>query len=125
LIRQQFKRLDSLTQVILSGAFVWIYARGVASKPWMAQRVRLGVTVALITIVLTYLSYFVVPMPAVLRAQQIILDAILLVILGTNVACLYRTLRHGPNSWPFEDARIGKCELGYRAEHRAATEEFV
>src|SRR5260370_26153869 len=46
-----------LSHVLLSGAFVWIYARGVEAKPWMAQGVRFGVAVALLTIVPTYLLY--------------------------------------------------------------------
>jgi hypothetical protein len=41
----------------LSGAFVWICARGVEAKPWLAQGVRFGVAVALLTIVPTYMIY--------------------------------------------------------------------
>jgi hypothetical protein len=75
----------------LSGAFVWIYARGVEAKPWMAQGVRFGVAVALLTIVPSYLIYFVVqPMPGGVVIKQIIFDGVLLVILGTIVAWLYR-----------------------------------
>ncbi len=29
-----------LAHVILSGAFVWIYARGAEAKPWLLQGVR-------------------------------------------------------------------------------------
>src|SRR5580700_8641531 len=80
-----------LAHVILSGAFVWIYARGVEAKPWLAQGVRFGVAVALLTIVPTYMIYFVVqPMPEGLVIKQIIFDGVLLVILGTIVAWLYR-----------------------------------
>ena len=49
-----------LAHVIMSGAFVWIYARGVEAKPWVAQGLRFGVSVALLTIVPTYIIYFVV-----------------------------------------------------------------
>jgi hypothetical protein len=77
--------------VMLSGAFVWIYARGVEAKPWVAQGVRFGVAVALLTIVPSYLIYFVVqPMPGGVVIKQIIFDGVLLVILGTIVAWLYR-----------------------------------
>jgi hypothetical protein len=77
--------------VILSAAFVWIYARGVEAKPWMAQGVRFGVAIALLTIVPTYIIYFVVqPMPGGLVVKQIIFDGILMVILGLIVAWLYR-----------------------------------
>jgi len=80
-----------LAHVILSGAFVWIYARGVEAKPWLAQGVRFGVAVALLTIVPTYMIYFVVqPMPGAVVVKQIVCDGVLLVILGAIVAWLYR-----------------------------------
>jgi len=80
-----------LAHVSLAGAFVWIYARGVERKPWLAQGVRFGIAVALLTIVPTYLIYFAVqPMPAHLVVKQIVFDGILTVILGAIVAWLYR-----------------------------------
>ena len=80
-----------LAHVILSGAFVWIYARGVEAKPWLAQGVRFGIAVALLTIVPTYMIYFVVqPMPGEVVIKQIIFDGVLLIILGTIVAWMYR-----------------------------------
>jgi hypothetical protein len=87
----QYFPLMILAHVILSGAFVWIYARGVEAKPWMAQGVRFGIAVALLTVVPTYLIYFVVqPMPVSLVIRQILFDGALLVILGTIVAWLHR-----------------------------------
>jgi hypothetical protein len=80
-----------LAHVILSGAFVWIYARGAEAKPWMAQGVRFGVAVALLTIVPTYMIYFVIqPMPGDVVIKQIVFDGVLTVILGTIVAWLHR-----------------------------------
>lgn len=88
---QKYFPLMILAHVILSGAFVWIYARGVESKPWMTQGMRFGVAVALLTIVPTYLIYYVVqPMPAGVVVKQILFDGVLLVILGAIVAWLYR-----------------------------------
>jgi hypothetical protein len=76
---------------MLSGAFVWIYARGVESKPWLAQGVRFGVAVALLTIVPTYIIYFAVqPMPGGVVIKQIVFDGILTIVLGVIVAWLYR-----------------------------------
>ena len=49
--QQKYFPLMILAHVILSGAFVWIYARGVEAKPWLAQGMRFGVAVALLTIV--------------------------------------------------------------------------
>jgi hypothetical protein len=80
-----------LAHVIMAGAFVWIYARGVEAKPWVAQGVRFGVAVALLMIVPTYMIYFVVqPMPGDVVIKQIVFDGVLMVILGMIVAWLYR-----------------------------------
>jgi hypothetical protein len=88
---QKYFPLMILAHVILAGAFVWIYARGVEAKPWLAQGVRFGIAVALLTIVPSYLIYFAVqPMPANVVIKQIVFDGILLVILGIIVAWLYR-----------------------------------
>jgi len=89
--QQKYFPLMCLAHVILSGAFVWIYARGVEAKPWLAQGARFGVAVALLTTVPTYMIYFVVqPMPGEVVIKQIVFDGILMVILGTIVAWLYR-----------------------------------
>ena len=89
--QQRYFPLMVLAHVILSGAFVWIYARGVEAKPWLAQGVRFGVAVALLTIVPTYMIYFVVqPMPGSVVIKQIVFDGVLIVILGVIVAYLYR-----------------------------------
>jgi hypothetical protein len=80
-----------LAHLILSGAFVWIYARGAEAKPWLAQGVRFGVAVALLTTVPTYMIYFVVqPIPGDVVVKQIVFDGVLMLILGTIVAWLYR-----------------------------------
>jgi hypothetical protein len=96
---QKYFPLMILAHVILAGAFVWIYARGVEAKPWMAQGVRFGIAVALLTIVPSYLIYFVVqPMPASVVIKQIVFDGILLVILGMIVAWLYRGVGTPPRA---------------------------
>jgi hypothetical protein len=89
---QQHFPLMILAHVLLAGAFVWIYSRGAEAKPWLAQGLRFGLAVALLTIVPTYMIYYVVqPMPAVMVAKQIVFDGILLLILGVIVAFLYRS----------------------------------
>ena len=89
--QQRYFPLMILAHVSLSGAFVWIYARGAEAKPWMAQGVRFGVAVALLTIVPTDMIYFVVqPMPGDVVIKQIVFDGVLTVILGMIVAWLYR-----------------------------------
>ena len=89
--QQKYFPLMILAHVILSGTFVWIYARGAEAKPWLAQGVRFGVAVALLTSVPTYMIYYVVqPMPGDVVIKQIVFDGGLAVILGTIVAWLYR-----------------------------------
>ena len=91
---QKYFPLMFLAHAMLSGAFVWIYARGVEAKPWLAQGVRFGVAVALLTVVPTYLIYFVVqPMPGAVVIKQMVFDGALMVILGMIAAWLYRNTR--------------------------------
>ena len=86
-----FFPLMLLAHVMLSGAFVWIYAHGVEARPWAAQGARFGVAVALLTVVPSYLIYFVVqPMPMNVTIKQIVFDGALTVILGIITAWLYR-----------------------------------
>jgi hypothetical protein len=88
---EKYFPLMFLAHVFLSGAFVWIYARGVEAKPWLAQGVRFGIAVALLTVVPTYMIYFVVqPMPGEVVLKQICFDSALLVILGALVARICR-----------------------------------
>jgi hypothetical protein len=89
--QQKYFPFMILAHVILSGAFVWIYARGAEAKPWMTQGLRFGIAVSLLTSVPTYMIYFVVqPMPGNVVVKQIIFDSALMIILGTIVAWLYR-----------------------------------
>jgi hypothetical protein len=88
---QDYFPLMLVAHVFLSGAFAWIYARGVEAKPWLPQGIRFGIAVALLTSVPTYIIYFVVqPMPGNVVIKQIVFESLLLVILGAIVAWLYR-----------------------------------
>ena len=88
---QQYFPLMLLAHVLLAGAFTWIYSRGAEARPWLAQGFRFGLAVALLSVVPTYLIYYVVqPMPGILVIKQIVCDGILLLILGVVVAWLYR-----------------------------------
>jgi hypothetical protein len=88
---QNFFPLLVLAHVILAGAFVWIYSRGVEAKPWLPQGLRFGLAVALLAIVPTYMIYYVVqPMPGILAVKQSVFDGILMLILGAITAFIYR-----------------------------------
>ena len=80
-----------LAHVIMSGAFVWIYSRGVEATRWPPQGARFGLAVALLMVVPMYLIYYAVqPLPGSLVVKQIVYDSILVVLLGVLVAWLYR-----------------------------------
>jgi len=80
-----------LAHVVFAGAFVWIYARGVESKPWLAQGIRFGIAVALLTAVPMYTIYYVVqPLPGAMVVKQMTYEGILIVILGVVAAFLNR-----------------------------------
>lgn len=89
--QQKYLPLMILAHAIYSLAFIWIYARGAEAKPWLAQGVRFGLAAALLTVVPTYMIYFVVqPMPGDVVLKQIVCDGILTVLLGAIAAWLYR-----------------------------------
>jgi hypothetical protein len=80
-----------LAHVIMAGAFAWIYSRGVEASPWLGQGLRFGGAVAFMTVVPTYMIYYVVqPMPGLHVVKQIIFDGILIVALGVVVSAVYR-----------------------------------
>lgn len=80
-----------LAHVLMAGAFVWIYARGEEAKPWLTQGVRFGVAVALLAVVPMYMIYYAVqPTPGALVVKQIVFDAVLVIVLGSIAAFIYR-----------------------------------
>lgn len=78
--------------VLIAGAFVWIYERGVSpDKPWLGQGLRFGIAVALLTVVPTYLIYYAVqPLPGILVVKQVVFDAIALLVFGVIVGWMCR-----------------------------------
>lgn len=76
-----------LAHVIMAGAFVWIYQRGVEAGPWLGQGLRFGAAVALLSPISMYLIYYVVqPMPVSLVTGQIVYETVLVLILGIVAA---------------------------------------
>ena len=85
-----------LAHVLMSGALVWIYSRGVEPGPWLPQGLRFGIAVVLLTVVPTYLIYYVVqPMPATTVTKQIVFDGILTLVLAMIAAFVYRQPARG------------------------------
>lgn len=89
---QQYFPLMLLAHVLLAGALGWIYVRGrEAGKPWLAQGVRFGIAIALLTAVPTYMIYLAVqPTPAALAVKQMLFDGVLIIVLGIVAAWWYR-----------------------------------
>src|SRR5258708_5324002 len=88
---QQYFPVMILAHVIMAGAFTWIYARGVEARPWVGQGIRFGLGIALLTVVPTYMIYYVVqPMPGALVVKQRLFAGGLRVLLGVGVVFLYR-----------------------------------
>jgi hypothetical protein len=84
-----YSHLMLLAHVVMAGAFVWIYQRGVEDKPWLAQGVRFGVAIALLAPIPTYTIYYVVqPTPGSLSVQGALGDSVLVIILGIITAAL-------------------------------------
>ncbi len=91
---QQYFPLMILAHIVLAGAFAWIYSRGVESAPWLPQGIRFGIAIAFLTVVPTYMIYYVVqPMPGLHVVKQIVFDGILILILGVVAAYIYRQPR--------------------------------
>ena len=80
-----------VAHLLMAGAFVWIYARGIEPKPWAGQGLRYGAAIAALMIVPLYLIYFVVqPMPASTVLKQIVYETVLVLLLGLLTAYVYR-----------------------------------
>ena len=87
---QSLMHLMILAHVLMAGAFVWIYARGVENKPWLGQGLRFGLAVAILFVPIYIIYYVVQPTPGEIAVKQIVYDTILMLVLGAAVAYIYR-----------------------------------
>ena len=80
-----------LAHVLMAGAFVWIYQRGVEAKPWFQQGLRFGIAVAIFAPIPTYMIYFTVQQtPGELAVKQIVGDSIVVIVAALVAAFLNR-----------------------------------
>ena len=80
--------------LMLAGALVWIYSRGIEAGPWLAQGLRFGLAVAFLAVIPMYVIYYVVqPLSSALVVKQIVYDTILVVLLGALTAFLLQGSR--------------------------------
>jgi len=81
----------TLAHLSLAIAIAWIYRRGREDKPWLAQGIRFGLAIVLLTSVPMFLIYYSVqPMPGMTVARQILFDGLGYVVTGVVVAWIYR-----------------------------------
>jgi hypothetical protein len=80
-----------LAQAVFGAAFAWVYVQGREDKPWLAQGIRFGIAITLLTVIPTYLIYHVVtPVPFALAIKQIVYDTIRVVLMGIVLAWINR-----------------------------------
>ena len=91
---QKLFPLMVLAHVMLAGALVWIYSRGVDTGPWLPQGLRFGLAIAFLGVIPTYVIYYVVqPLSSTLVVKQIVFDTILILLLGALTAFLLQGTR--------------------------------
>jgi archaellum biogenesis protein FlaJ (TadC family) len=70
---------------------VLVYMRGVERKPWMGQGIRFGILLALVVVVYSSLSAWVIlPIPHMLAVKWIVCESLLSVVFGLAVAGIYQ-----------------------------------
>jgi hypothetical protein len=80
-----------LAQVLFAFGFTWIYCKGREDKPWLAQGLRFGLAVAVLSTIPGFLIYHAVsPYPLHLTLKQIAGDTVSVLLLGMVVAWLNR-----------------------------------
>ncbi len=84
-----------LAHVLIGIGFTWIYRAGREARPFLAQGVRFGLAVAVLTVIPTYLIYYAVqPMPGDVVVKQIVLDTISMVLMG--IVCAWINQERAP-----------------------------
>ena len=80
-----------LAHIVMAGAFVWIYQRGVENKPLIQQGVRFGIAVALLAPIPMFTIYYVVQQtPGELAIKQAIGDSRVVSVVALAGAFLSR-----------------------------------
>ena len=80
-----------LAHIVMAGAFVWIYQRGIEDKPWIPQGFRFGLAVALLAPVPMFTIYYVVQQtPGELAIRQAIGDTVVVIFVGLATAFMSR-----------------------------------
>lgn len=80
-----------ISSLCFAGAFVWIYAQGRSSKPWIGQGLRFGLAIWAVSTVPLYITNYVIePWPGVFVAKILAWEIVAALALGIIVAALAR-----------------------------------
>jgi len=78
-----------LADACIGFAMTWVYRQGIGAGSTLAQGIRFGIAVALLTVIPQFLIYWVVTaMPATIVHKQLAFDTVRMVVLGVLVAYL-------------------------------------
>ena len=88
-----------LGTLIYVAAAVLIYVRGREAKPWLGQGLRFGILLALLVVVYSSLSGWVIlPVPHQLVEKWILGESVLAVVFGLVIAAICQTKTESPRS---------------------------
>lgn len=80
-----------LGDIILTGAFVWVYARTPRLGSWLINGLRFGLAAALLGAVpFQVRNYVSQPVPEGVLVQQLLFLTVLMLLAGLGVAAVYR-----------------------------------
>ena len=81
-----------ISSLCFSAAFVWIYAQGQSTRPWLGQGLRFGVAIWAISSVPLYLTnYTIEPWPGMFVTKILVWEFIAMMTLGFVIAALSRS----------------------------------
>ena len=81
-----------ISSLCFSAAFVWIYAQGQSTRPWLGQGLRFGVAVWAIAAVPHYIAnYTIEPWPGMFITKILVWEFIAMMTLGFVIAALSRS----------------------------------
>jgi hypothetical protein len=81
-----------ISSLCFSAAFVWIYAQGQSTRPWLGQGLRFGVAIWAISSVPLYLTnYTIEPWPGMFITKILVWEFIAMMTLGFVIAALSRS----------------------------------
>jgi MFS superfamily sulfate permease-like transporter len=80
-----------LAQLLTAVGFTWIYLKGKEAKPWLAQGIRYGVAIAVLTTIpVNLVHYVVMPFPPELVLKQASFDVATIILMGIVLAWINR-----------------------------------